>query len=128
MRLKIHFLIPLFSLVSFLFVVSQAQADSGVKNYKKGLSFYQQGRYADALERFQQAIDDNLEFWQAYQMAGYCCFEMHRKEAALKAFEDSLELNPRNPKLTKIYNDLKNGQLELPVRPVAEASTYYVRF
>ena len=128
MRFKSTLFIPLFFFLAVFSIVSQAKADNGVKDYKKGLWFYQQGRYEDALEHFQQAIDQNLEFWQAYQMVGYCCFEMHQKEAALRAFEEALDLNPRNSKLTKIYNDLKNGQLEVPVRPVAEASTYYVRF
>ncbi len=119
--LSLFFLIVLFS-------VSTVQAGNGLKEYKKGLNLYHQGHYEEALELFQQAIDENLEFWQSFQMVGYCHFEMRQKEAAMKAFEESLDLNPNNPKLAKIYRDLQTGTLDIPVRPVANASTYYVTF
>jgi len=120
--------LPLFLLFFSLCAFAQAKSDNGMKDYKKGLQLYQQCRYEQALERFQQAIDENLEFWQAYQMVGYCCFEMRQKEEAIKAFEECLDLNPNNPKLSKVYKDLKSGALDVPVRPVVEASTYYTRF
>jgi tetratricopeptide (TPR) repeat protein len=96
-------------------------ADSKVtpeKDYKKGLELYGQGRYEAALVRFQLAIDENWNFWQSYQMVGYCYFELREKESALRAFEECLKINPRNPKLAKVYNDLKSGSLDIPVRPV----------
>lgn len=71
--------------------------------------------------RFQLAIDGDWTFWQSYQMAGYCYFELRNKESALSAFEESLKIHPVNPKLTKIYNDLKSGTLNIPVRPVEAA-------
>ena len=126
--IKKIFFIPLFLLFFSLFALAQAKSDNGLKDYKKGLQLYQQARYEQALERFQQAIDENLDFWQAYQMVGYCCFEMRQKEEAIKAFEECLDLNPNNPKLAKVYKDLISGALDVPVRPVAEASTYYTRF
>jgi len=118
------------SLLGFLFSLSTtaiAGTENGVKYYKKGLVLYGQGYYEEALERFQQALDENFEFWQAYQMVGYCYFEMRKKEDALKAFEESLDINPNNPKLQKIYLNLKSGVLDIPVRPLAEASTLGLR-
>ncbi len=120
--------ILLASLLLTLASFSPAQAGNGLKEYRKGLSLYHKGHFEDALELFQQAIDENLEFWQAYQMAGYCHFEMRHKDDAMKSFEDSLDINPRNLKLAKIYEDLKSGKLDIPLRPVANASTYYVTF
>ncbi len=96
-------------------------ADSKVTpegDYKKGLYLYGQGRYEAALVRFQLAIDENWSFWQSYQMVGYCYFELREKESALKAFEQSLKINPHNPKLVKVYTDLKSGSLDIPMRPV----------
>lgn len=91
-------------------------------DYCKGLDLYAKGNYEAALERFQLAIDGNWNFWQSYQMAGYCYFEMRDKEGAFKAFEESLKIKPDNPGLVKIVNDLKTGTLDIPVRPVeAEA-------
>lgn|GEM_PF-5809436 len=87
-------------------------------DYRRGLDLYGRGRYEEALVRFQLAIDENWVFWQSYQMVGYCYFELRDKESAVKAFEESLKINPNNPKLAKIYNDLKTGNLDIPVRPV----------
>ncbi len=89
-----------------------------VRDYKMGLSLYLKGNYEKALVRFEQAIDNNFDFWQSYQMVGYCYFELRDKEEALKAFEESLRINPNNPKLIKIYNSLKSGNLDIPLRPV----------
>jgi len=108
------FLIPAFS--------GAASKVTPESDYRKGLDLYSKGRYEAALVRFQLAIDGNWNFWQSYQMAGYCYFEMRDKDEALNAFEESLKINPRNPKLVKIVNDLKSGTLDVPVRPVeAEA-------
>lgn len=107
----IGFLVPVFLL---------AATKGSIRDYKKGLEFYGQGRYEQALERFELAIDGNFNFWQSYQMVGYCYFELRDKEAALQAFQESLKINPQNPQLARIYNDLKSGTLDIPVRPVAE--------
>ena len=90
-------------------------------DYRKGLDLFSKGRYEAALVRFQLAIDGNWNFWQSYQMVGYCYFEMRDKEGALNAFEESLKIKPNNPKLVKIVNDLKSGALDVPVRPVEAA-------
>lgn len=87
-------------------------------DYRKGLDLYTQGRYEAAIVRFQLAIDGNWNFWQSYQMVGYCYFELRDKNQALNAFEESLKINPNNPKLAKIVNDIKDGTLDIPVRPV----------
>jgi tetratricopeptide (TPR) repeat protein len=112
----------LFILMGMVFLVPVfLRADSKASpegDYKKGLDLYGQGRYEDALVRFQLAIDENWTFWQSYQMVGYCYFELRDKESALQAFEQSLKINPRNPTLAKVYNDLKSGSLDIPMRPV----------
>jgi tetratricopeptide (TPR) repeat protein len=87
-------------------------------DYRKGLDLYKQGRFEEALVRFQLAVDENWSFWQSYQMVGYCYFELREKGPAVNAFEESLKINPNNPKLVKIYNDLKSGTLDTPIRAV----------
>jgi tetratricopeptide (TPR) repeat protein len=112
----------LFILVGFVLLMPVLLwADSKVtpeSDYKQGLDLYGQGHYEAALVRFQLAIDENWTFWQSYQMVGYCYFELREKESALKAFEQSLKINPHNPKLVKVYNNLKSGSLDIPMRPV----------
>jgi tetratricopeptide (TPR) repeat protein len=105
------------------------------KDYFKGLDYYLAGRYEEAITRFHWAIDEKWDFWQSYQMLGYCHFELREKEAALGAFQESLRLNPKNPALLKIVKDLQSGALDIPVRPVlpedhfrgpvVEIPTYY---
>lgn len=112
-----------FLLAAGFLCLSPAFSHAGIKptpenDYRKGLELYLQGRYESALARFQMAIDENWDFWQAYQMAGYCYFELREREGALKAFEESLKIHANNPKLAKVYNDLKAGTLDIPVRPV----------
>jgi tetratricopeptide (TPR) repeat protein len=114
-----------FLILTFPFI-SQVQAESSVKDcvrdYKKGLTLYSQGHYEQALNCFEQAIDKKFTFWQSYQMVGYCYYELREKADALDAFEQSLEINPNNPKLIKIYNKLKSGDLDVPVRPVDDTA------
>ena len=57
-------------------------------------------------------------------MVGYCYFEMRDKDFAMNAFEASLKLNPDNRHLAKVYNDLKAGAADIPLRPVADAGGF----
>ena len=112
-----------FTLLAAFLILAPAFSHAGLKptpesDYRKGLDLYLQGRYEAALVRFQMAIDGNWDFWQAYQMAGYCYFELREREGALKAFEESLKIHANNPKLAKVYNNLKAGTLDIPIRPV----------
>ncbi len=103
----------------FTWAGSNAKSDD---DYRVGLNLYAKGRYEAALVRFQLAIDGNWDFWQSYQMVGYCYFELREKDAALKAFTESLKIKPNNPQLVKIVDELKTGTLDIPLRPVeAEA-------
>jgi tetratricopeptide (TPR) repeat protein len=92
--------------------------DTAKIDYRTGLELYQQGRYEQALERFQFSSDEDWNFWQSYQMAGYCYFELREKDSALSAFKESLRIHPDNPQLARIYADLRAGALEVPIRPV----------
>ena len=118
MKQSLHFL-----LLAGLLFLAPSFSRAGFKptpesDYRKGLELYLQGHYEAALVRFQMAIDENWDFWQAYQMVGYCYFELREREGALKAFEESLKIHSNNPKLAKVYNDLKSGTLDIPMRPV----------
>jgi len=104
--------------------VLKAGSDSFVTNYEQGLSFFSRSNLDEALSHFLQSADENFNSWQSYEMAGYCYFEMREKDGALEAFEESLELNPRNPRLVKVYNDLKAGAADIPLRPVADAGAF----
>ena len=87
-------------------------------DFKKGLNLFYKNQFEAALVRFQLAIDEDWNFWQSYQMVGYCYYELRDKENALKAFEESLRLNPDNPSLARVIQALKSGALDVPIQPV----------
>jgi tetratricopeptide (TPR) repeat protein len=121
--MKKHYFVFIFFAFFFPSVL-MAGSDTISLNYEQGLSFYSQNQINEALSHFLQSADENYNSWQSYEMAGYCYFEMREKEYALEAFAESLELNPFNPHLIKIYNDLKAGAADIPLRPVADAGGF----
>ena len=133
-RFKVLFLLFLLVFQPGL-ILAKGKVSQVEKDYLKGLDLYLAGHYEEAITRFHWAIDEKWDFWQSYQMLGYCHFELREKEAALDAFRESLRLNPKNPALVKIVADLKSGALDIPVRPViveehpqgpvVEIPTYY---
>lgn len=119
---KSHFVFAFFAL--FLPSVLKADSDSLVTNYNQGLSFFSKNHLEEALSHFLQSADENFNSWQSYEMAGYCYFEMREKDGALEAFEESLKINPNNQHLVKVYNDLKAGAADIPLRPVVDAGAF----
>jgi tetratricopeptide (TPR) repeat protein len=116
-----------FELILGLFLLSlpltlHAGSSTAVENYNQGLTLYSQKQYERALAHFLLAADEDYNSWQSYEMAGYCYFQMMDKSEALAAFETSLEINPKNVKLVKVYRALKAGAADLPLRPVAESN------
>ncbi len=108
----------------FSFTHTYAGNDTATANYNLGLSFYSNNRYEQALSHFLEAADQNFNSWQSYEMAGYCYFEMRDKDSALEAFAESLKLNPKNTKLAKVYNNLKEGAADIPLKPVVDAGGF----
>ncbi len=118
------YLLVFFLLVVLFPSVLKAGSDPFVSNYDQGLSFFCKSNLEEALSHFLQSADENFNSWQSYEMAGYCYFEMREKDGALEAFEESLAINPHNPRLVKVYNDLKAGAADIPLRPVADAEAF----
>lgn len=106
--------------LSFFFLATLGRAETiAAKYYLAGLQFYEKSQYDDALEKFERATDENFDFWQSYQMIGYCYFYLRQKDNALTAFAESLRLHPDNPKLMRLCDNLKSGALDFPLQPVA---------
>lgn len=119
-HLKVFFILAfgiiLFSLPAF--AARNSIAVSAQWYYRAGLALYQKAYYEDALEKFEQALDEHFEYWESYQMIGNCYYNMRDKEKALVAFEQSLQINPANPQLVRFYKRLKSGQVIVPLVPV----------
>ena len=97
----------------------KAAAETAIGDYKTGLTFYQKCQYEKALQYFQSASDEDFNFWQSYQMTGYCYFYLRDKDGAISAFETSLRLHPNNPSLKRFCDGLKKGTMDILLQPVA---------
>jgi tetratricopeptide (TPR) repeat protein len=113
------FLILILGLVfAFPVFASRNSARNADWYYNAGLALYQKASYEDALERFEQALDENFEHWQSYQMIGNCYYHLRDKEKALEAFAQSLRINPNNLQLAGYCQRLKEGKVCLQLMPV----------
>lgn len=65
--------------------------------YPAAYNLYNQGQYAQAVTAFQEVIQENPGFWQAYQGLGSSWLKTGNKEGALQAYQKCLQLNPDNP-------------------------------
>jgi tetratricopeptide (TPR) repeat protein len=68
-----------------------------------GVIAYHNGHYEKALELFNQAIEMDGEFTEAYNNLGLIYTEMNEEEKATEAFKKAIDLNPG---LSATYNNL----------------------
>jgi type IV pilus assembly protein PilF len=79
--------------------LSQRSGDARLLN-NYGSFLYEQKRYEEALERYQQAAQDTLypERSRVFENLGLTALELKRREQAKAYFQRSLRLNSRQPK------------------------------
>ncbi|QEY61503.1 type IV pilus biogenesis/stability protein PilW [Metapseudomonas lalkuanensis] len=94
-----------------------------LNNY--GSFLYEQGRYKDAYDRFQQAADDNLypERSRVFENLGLTALKMNNPALAKQHFEKSLRLNRQQPKAL-----LEMAQLSFDEKQYVPARDYYQRY
>lgn len=81
-------------------------ADGAEDDYQKGLSFYQQKQYDQAIVYLREATNLAPDSWQAYQALGNALYMSGDKKDALDAFDKSLDINPNNPQLKAFADNL----------------------
>jgi outer membrane protein OmpA-like peptidoglycan-associated protein len=125
---KVQTLIFILVLLIPLFIHSQEELSSKSKKaksyYAKGEQFLQIQKLAEAKLNFQQAIDEDSNFFEAYMLLG----EIHEQEkddsSAVLAYRKAIEINPeRYPPVFQILADIEysNGWY-------TEASDHYTKF
>ncbi len=82
-----------------VFISSSLWAATPQEYYQSGIKFYGQGQYDQAVTMFQEAVNENPQFWQAYQALGQAYYQEGKKNEALNAMNKSLSINPNNPQL-----------------------------
>ncbi len=109
-----------------LLPLSSVMAKPGLSDYKTGYRLYQQGYYEKAIRYFCNAVDEDMDFWQCYQMIGNCYFQLRQKNAALAAYQECLRIHPNNSTLIKDCRDLTTGAFDYPLQPVDEEKPKYI--
>ncbi|MCY1351337.1 Photosystem I assembly protein Ycf3 [compost metagenome] len=99
-------------------------SDARVLNNYGGF-LYEQGRYPDAMERFQQAAQDNLypERSRVFENMGMTALKLKQTEQAQQYFERALRLNRRQPRSL-----LELALLSFNNKQYVPARGYYDRF
>lgn len=87
-------------------------------SFSQGVEFYESGRYPQALELFQSAIDRNPNDADAHREIGNCYYRMGDRKRAVHAYETSLKLR-EDPLLRKWLAALQAGKGDAarPLRP-----------
>lgn len=65
----------------------------------KGIKFYEQGKYDEALKCFEKAIDLNPYHADAWCNRGFALVELKKYDEAAEAFDKAIELAPKNADL-----------------------------
>jgi len=80
-------------------------------DYATGVKLYNEGKYEEALLRFEELMREQPDWWQAFYYAGLCYQKLNKTDKAKEAFEKALalnnDLNIRLP-LSQIYFAEKN--------------------
>lgn len=100
-----------------------AGAVTSQEYYQAATGLYQQGKYDQAVQYYQAAVQLDANNWQAYQGMGHAYFRSGKTQEALKAYDESLRLNPSNTELKKFVDAQKaaNPTPALSAAPIATA-------
>jgi Ca-activated chloride channel family protein len=78
----------------FIFVITAA---CFANSFKDGNKLYLDGKYQDALSRYQQFIQKNPDYYEGYFNAGDALFRQEQYDGALNMYKKAQELNPKDP-------------------------------
>lgn len=80
----------------------------------QGMSLYNRGLYEKAIGYFNSAAQANPNDWQAYESIGNAYAKLNNNQAALDAYQKSLQINPNNSTLSVVVDNLKNSKNTSP--------------
>lgn len=108
---KIVFLFLVGASGLFFFQPAEAFAPGLKRQFEKSHRFYQERKYDKAIELAETIINDNPDFYPAYNLIGFCRVEGRREILeSIFYFTKSLEINPQQPQIynfvSVVYNKL----------------------
>ncbi len=99
--------------------------------YKPAAQYYQLGQFDQSIQQCKYALMLNPDFWQAYQLMGYCYCREKNYSQALQALDQSLRINPNNPTLAQYDQKIRGvvpsttpvpGTAPVAAAPIATAT------
>lgn len=92
---NLKLLFPVTVLMAFLFTSCGNNPDKSAKLLDKGIEYYYHSQFKQALQLFEQAIDEDSDNFEAWFWTGnyYENFRKHNK--AIEAYNKAIEINPR---------------------------------
>lgn len=81
------------------------QESKSVVNYKEGISHTKAGRFAQAVESYQKAIELNPQYAEAYHELGYALFKLGKYNESLEASVKAAKLRPKNAETYRNLGD-----------------------
>jgi tetratricopeptide (TPR) repeat protein len=72
-----------------------------------GEALMQKGLYTKAADYYQQATQTDPKDWRSYEDLGNAYMKMNENSQALDAYQKSLQINPNNPTLQTLVDNLK---------------------
>ncbi|MEA1984722.1 MAG: tetratricopeptide repeat protein [Euryarchaeota archaeon] len=109
----LHFPFPRYSFLN-LFPTPRIKDNNAEILYCKGNTLFEMGRYEDALEVFEAALETRSQFVEAWQSIGNTRLKLGKQNAAHSAYECVLQLDPTNVDAWRSKGDLLSdmGQME----------------
>lgn len=107
--MKKHYLLAA-ALIFLGIGASNLWAESPAEAYTKGMKYYDQSLWDQAVESLQQAVKLDPQHWEAYQMLSYAYYKLNDRKASAEAAESSLRIHSNNPKLRQFADRVKSGQ------------------
>lgn len=114
MPLKIQAVVLFFAFLILYPLILRSQKELSTKSkkakhyYEAGEQLLQQQKLAEAKLNFQQAIDEDPDFYEAYMLMGEICEQEKNDSAAVVVYKKAVELDPdRFPAAFQILADIE---------------------
>jgi hypothetical protein len=104
----------------FSFLPSAAQSQPVDADYQRGLTFYNQSQFDEAISVTKGIVQSNPNYWQAYVLMGYAYARERKFQEAYDACQMSLKINPNNP---TVQNFMSTSLLPLLPKPQNQTVT-----